>query len=145
MVLFFVVFIFIVIIIIIIITINIIIIITVKVDISRNLEPELELRRRRLLDQLQEDAWLVSIPNIKNTIIAFKLVTTKTGNRGPYLRCTFLNVVLFQMTFSNMELKICSERGKWKQILFKQRAFMKTVSSSVELCLYQFNFPLYSF
>ena len=78
MVLFFVVFIFIVIIIIIIITINIIIIITVKVDISRNLEPELELRRRRLLDQLQENAWLVSISNNENTIIPFGFIFWKT-------------------------------------------------------------------
>ena len=56
----------------------IIIIIIVKVYISRNLAPELELRRRRLLDQLQENTWLGSISKNKNTIIAFGFIFWKT-------------------------------------------------------------------
>ena len=46
----------------------IIIIVTVKVDVSRNLEPELHH---------QENAWLVSIANTKNTIIAFGFIFLK--------------------------------------------------------------------
>lgn len=51
----------------------VIIIITVKVDVSTNLV------FRRLLDELhQEYAWLVSIANTKNTIIAFGFIFWKT-------------------------------------------------------------------
>mgnify|MGYP006973426573 CR=1 FL=1 len=53
----------------------IIIIITVKVDISTNLDTVV---RRRLLDQPQENAWLVSIANTKNTIIALDFIFWKT-------------------------------------------------------------------
>ena len=50
----------------------IIIIITVKVDISTNLDIVV---RRRLLDQPQENAWLVSIANTK---IALDFIFWKT-------------------------------------------------------------------
>ena len=58
-----------------IVVIVVIIIITVKVDISPNLDTVL---RRRLLDQPQENAWLVSIANTKNTIIALGFIFWKT-------------------------------------------------------------------
>ena len=44
------------------------IIVNVKVDISRNLESELHH---------QDNAWLVSIANIKNTIFAFGFIFWK--------------------------------------------------------------------
>ena len=59
-----------------IIVVVVIIIITVKVDISTNLDTV--LLRRRLLDQPQENAWLVSIANTKNTIIALGFIFWET-------------------------------------------------------------------
>ena len=60
-------------IIVVVVIIIIIIMITVKVDISTNL-----VVRRRVLDQPQENAWLVSIANTKNTIIALDFIIWKT-------------------------------------------------------------------